>query len=236
MQRQPALAPHVLDTALQASHPDELPLAVCRFWALLLLTVGLNFFSFKVHGWHHVAAAERLRAIICFNHVSYLDGIVIGSIFAPCGVAKVSFRGVWHPLRLTQWHLQLVRPAGCRGQRQGCVHAAGGPCICALAYWVHFCALWGGQGKHCVHIFDSPCVLPAAKVNIWCVSMLLAAPAPDTPAHGLSRGTLRGGPGQHLRQRCSLRSLCLTWWLIGYTFVPCIMADVSICSASAAAG
>ena len=179
MQGQPAHAPKCWTLLLHASHPGKLPLAVCRFWALLLLTVGLNFFSFKVRGWHHVAAAERLRAIICFNHVSYLDGIVIGSIFAPCGVAKASFWGVWHPLRLTQWHTGftlcalLVAEVSDRGvcmllvallSVQWLIGATLASCGVARVSTVCICGQplrpAGSRGEHlgCVHAVGRPCV------------------------------------------------------------------------------
>ena len=44
----------------------------------------------RVKGKENIVEAERLRPIIVFNHVSYLDGIVMASIFAPSGVAKAS--------------------------------------------------------------------------------------------------------------------------------------------------
>ena len=64
--------------------------SACRFWATLLIRLGLNFFDMKVRGKEHLVEAEIVRPIIVFNHVSYLDGIVLASIFAPSGVAKAS--------------------------------------------------------------------------------------------------------------------------------------------------
>ena len=63
---------------------------VRRFWATLLISLGLNFFTLRVKGRQHIAQAHRVRPIIIFNHVSYLDGIVMAAIFAPSGIAKAS--------------------------------------------------------------------------------------------------------------------------------------------------
>jgi hypothetical protein len=41
-------------------------------------------------GWEHVHAAEACRALIVFNHVTYVDGIVLGRIFLPSGLANTS--------------------------------------------------------------------------------------------------------------------------------------------------
>lgn len=63
---------------------------VCRFWATLLISLGLNFFTLRVKGRQYIAEAQSVRPIIIFNHVSYLDGIVMAAIFAPSGIAKAS--------------------------------------------------------------------------------------------------------------------------------------------------
>ena len=204
MQRQPAHAPKCWRLLLHAFHLGKLPLAVCRFWALLLLTVGLNFFSFKVHGWHHVAAAERLRAIICFNHVSYLDGIVIGSIFAPCGVAKVKLQGcVWHVLRLTQWHtgFTLCARLAAEGSDRAVCMLLVALALCSGSLGP-FCALWGGQVTHCVHFRTAlaSCRQPSSASGV-CPSvsaLLLTVFVPDMVAHWLRLCALHHGRGEHL--------------------------------------
>ena len=43
----------------------------------------------RVKGREHIKEAEKLRALLVFNHVSYLDGLLIGSLFTPSGLAKV---------------------------------------------------------------------------------------------------------------------------------------------------
>ena len=63
---------------------------LCRFWATLLVRLGLHFFDMKVTGKEHIAEAQTVRPIIVFNHVSYLDGIILASILAPTGIAKAS--------------------------------------------------------------------------------------------------------------------------------------------------
>ena len=65
-------------------------LVVCRAWTTLLVRLGLDFFTMKVTGKEHIAEAQTVRPIIVFNHVSYLDGIILASIFAPTGIAKAS--------------------------------------------------------------------------------------------------------------------------------------------------
>lgn len=61
-----------------------------RAWTTLLVRLGLDFFTMKVTGKEHIAEAQTVRPIIVFNHVSYLDGIILASIFAPTGIAKAS--------------------------------------------------------------------------------------------------------------------------------------------------
>ena len=41
-------------------------------------------------GRENIAKAEACRAIIVFNHVSYVDAAVLGGVFAPSGVVKAS--------------------------------------------------------------------------------------------------------------------------------------------------
>ena len=192
--------PQVLDTARACNPPGQSAPAACRFWALLLLTVGLNFFSFKVRGWHHVAAAERLRAIICFNHVSYLDGIVIGSIFAPCGVAKVSSWGVWHPLRLRQWHtgLSLCALLVAEGSDRGLFML-----LVALAsvQWL-------------IRSTSAPC--GAARASTACI---FGQPLHPACSQGKASGV----------RACCWQPLRLTQQLVGWTLAPCRLAQISIC-------
>jgi len=52
--------------------------------------LGLHFFTMKVNGKENIAEAHTVRPIVVFNHVSYLDGIILASIFAPTGIAKAS--------------------------------------------------------------------------------------------------------------------------------------------------
>ncbi|KAK9828960.1 hypothetical protein WJX72_003052 [[Myrmecia] bisecta] len=61
-----------------------------KFWAGVLVRIGFNFYAPRVKGYKNVKKAEACRAIIVFNHVSYTDGIILGSILAPSGLAKAS--------------------------------------------------------------------------------------------------------------------------------------------------
>ena len=83
-----------------------------RFWARLLMVLGLNFYH-SVKGREHIAEAYKVqcraqrssacsllgrtlnlllqaRALLVINHVSYLDALVMGEAFLPCGLAKVT--------------------------------------------------------------------------------------------------------------------------------------------------
>jgi hypothetical protein len=63
-------------------------LPVLRFWGQYLLLIGF-FMVPKVKGRENLKEAERLRSVLIFNHVSYLDGLLVGSLFSPSGLAKV---------------------------------------------------------------------------------------------------------------------------------------------------
>lgn len=63
-------------------------LPVLRFWGQVLLWLGF-FMVPRVKGREHIKEAERLRALLVFNHVSYLDALLICSLFSPSGLAKV---------------------------------------------------------------------------------------------------------------------------------------------------
>lgn len=50
----------------------------------------LGFFMWpKLKGAHNVEKAKQVRAIMIFNHASYLDALIVGTLFTPCGLAKV---------------------------------------------------------------------------------------------------------------------------------------------------
>ena len=76
-------------------------LPVLRFWGRVLLFLG--FFMWPtVTGLENLKEAERLRAIMIFNHVSYLDALIIGSLFSPSGLAKVELTDSSHALHFAQ--------------------------------------------------------------------------------------------------------------------------------------
>lgn len=66
----------------------KLLLPVMRFWGQVLLWLGF-FMVPQVTGREHLVEAEKMRALLVFNHVSYLDAILICSLFSPSGLAKV---------------------------------------------------------------------------------------------------------------------------------------------------
>ncbi|KAK9843883.1 hypothetical protein WJX84_004630 [Apatococcus fuscideae] len=59
------------------------------FWADILIRIGFSFWRLPIRGREHIKAAEDARAIIAFNHVSYMDPYVMVKVFAPCGLAKI---------------------------------------------------------------------------------------------------------------------------------------------------
>jgi lysophosphatidylcholine acyltransferase/lyso-PAF acetyltransferase len=65
-----------------------------RFWTGVFLRLGLGFWKAKVTGWENYEAALNARAICVFNHVSYVDAIVMTHFFALSGVAKASVAGI----------------------------------------------------------------------------------------------------------------------------------------------
>jgi len=68
-------------------------LPVLRFWGQFLLFMGF-FMIPKVKGWHNLKEAHRLRCILVFNHVSYLDALIVGSLFSPAGLAKAGVANI----------------------------------------------------------------------------------------------------------------------------------------------
>ena len=58
-----------------------------RIWARFLLFV-VGFYRIRLSGWDHLASARSAKAILVFNHESYVDAPVMVSLFAPSGVAK----------------------------------------------------------------------------------------------------------------------------------------------------
>ena len=47
-----------------------------------------GFYRIRVTGWENVAAAERERALIVFNHPSYTDAAAMAWLFAAGGISK----------------------------------------------------------------------------------------------------------------------------------------------------
>lgn len=58
-----------------------------RFWASFVLVIS-GFYRIPIKGWHHMQTAKACRAILIFNHETYIDPIVIGALLPPSGVAK----------------------------------------------------------------------------------------------------------------------------------------------------
>lgn len=56
-------------------------------WGRFLLFVA-GFYHIPVRGWHNVRAAEECRAILVFNHPSYVDAAAMATFFTPSGVSK----------------------------------------------------------------------------------------------------------------------------------------------------
>ncbi|KAK9821452.1 hypothetical protein WJX81_001153 [Elliptochloris bilobata] len=84
---------------LTAGIPLNVPLApwrvavlstMLRSWADVLMRIGFGFWGWRVTGWENIKAAEACRALIVFNHVSYVDGVALVRIFPPSGLANTS--------------------------------------------------------------------------------------------------------------------------------------------------
>jgi len=78
--------------------------ALLRFWSGGLLFLGFGLYpriKNESREWRErVAEAERERAVIVFNHTSYLDGLAVTHLLQPCCAAKAQvatmpFFGVW---------------------------------------------------------------------------------------------------------------------------------------------
>ena len=54
-------------------------LPVLRFWGQFLLWLGF-FMIPRVKGRENLKKAAELRSILVFNHVSYLDALIVGSL------------------------------------------------------------------------------------------------------------------------------------------------------------
>ncbi|PSC70078.1 Lysophospholipid acyltransferase LPCAT4 [Micractinium conductrix] len=62
-------------------------------WGRFLLFVA-GFYYVPVKGWHNMRAAEECRAILVFNHPSYVDAAAIATFFTPSGVSKAGVASI----------------------------------------------------------------------------------------------------------------------------------------------
>ena len=71
------------------------------------------------------------RALLVINHVSYLDALVMGEAFLPCGLAKVGFTPPGSDLRSQAGSSAalLACCSACRPQRSGSRMVASATCI-----------------------------------------------------------------------------------------------------------
>jgi lysophosphatidylcholine acyltransferase/lyso-PAF acetyltransferase len=58
-----------------------------KAWASFVLVL-CGFYWVPVKGWANMKAAHASRAIVIFNHESYVDPLVLGALLPPSGVAK----------------------------------------------------------------------------------------------------------------------------------------------------
>ena len=58
----------------------------------------------------HKCAVFQARALLVINHVSYLDALVMGQIFMPCGLAKSAVKNI-PCVGLLACALQVASPA-----------------------------------------------------------------------------------------------------------------------------
>ena len=48
----------------------------------------------RTAGYENLKEARKVRAMLVFNHVSYADGIILGTYFLPCGLCKASIADI----------------------------------------------------------------------------------------------------------------------------------------------
>lgn len=58
-----------------------------KAWASFVLVIS-GFYWIPVKGWQNVRDARASRAIVVFNHESYVDPLVLGALLPPSGIAK----------------------------------------------------------------------------------------------------------------------------------------------------
>lgn len=62
-------------------------------WGRFLLFLS-GFYCIPVRGWRNMRAAEECRAILVFNHPSYVDAAAIATFFTPSGVSKAGVANI----------------------------------------------------------------------------------------------------------------------------------------------
>lgn len=62
--------------------------AIIRFWGNILLRLGCHFWNVPVRGREHMATAQHVRSVLVYNHISWIDPLVLVVLFMPSGVAK----------------------------------------------------------------------------------------------------------------------------------------------------
>lgn len=62
--------------------------AIMRFWGSLLLRLGCHFWHVPVRGREHMHTAQHVRSVLVYNHISWIDPLVLVVLFMPSGVAK----------------------------------------------------------------------------------------------------------------------------------------------------
>ncbi|KAL4435419.1 hypothetical protein ABPG77_006181 [Micractinium sp. CCAP 211/92] len=62
-------------------------------WGRFLLFLA-GFYYIPVRGWRNMRAAEECRAILVFNHPSYVDAAAVPTFFTPSGVSKAGVANI----------------------------------------------------------------------------------------------------------------------------------------------
>ena len=78
---------HAFQSADQVLH------TVCRGGSVF----SIGYVRLLAHGpagYENIVKAEECHAMLIFNHVSYVDGIILGAIYLPCGLAKASIADI----------------------------------------------------------------------------------------------------------------------------------------------
>jgi 1-acyl-sn-glycerol-3-phosphate acyltransferase len=87
---------HTVIYSVMCCMPSNLQIRCCIQYARGSVS-SIGYVRLLAHGpagYENIAKAEECHAMLIFNHVSYVDGIILGAIYLPCGLAKASIADI----------------------------------------------------------------------------------------------------------------------------------------------